>query len=138
MPDHVTLLVRDEEFIARFLEAFTDELPIDALFTEYIAWANNSNFEQLLTKIKSSAVRSLFKVSLIYERMAFYICYFIYARDLRKEEIIFLKKTTVHIYLNFVSFVQELHGQIPEVSSAGDARTAAADDRQQSGSLQNH
>lgn len=115
MPEHVMILMKDEEFISRFLESFTDELPIDVLFAEYIAWANATDFEQLLNKIRSPSVRSLFKVSLIYERMAFYICYFIYARDLRKEEIIFLKKITVHIYLNFVSFVQELHSQISEV-----------------------
>ena len=116
LPEHVQTLVSDEEYLARFLTAFTEESGVTNLFREYLAWVDKAGFEHILDKIGSQSTRNLFKVSLIYERMSFYICYYIYARDIRREEIIFLKKTTVHMYLNFIALVQDLHSQIPEVT----------------------
>lgn len=114
LPETAQILIRDEEFLVRFLSAFHDEGDLTPIFREYLVWVGTTDFQDLLDKVTSAPIRNLFKVSLIFERMSFYICYFIYARDFRKEEVIFLKKTTVHIYLNFIALVQELHGQIPE------------------------
>lgn len=110
------LLLKDEEFLSGFLRAFHEDCGVADLFSRYLLWVDTADLERLLDRIPSPQNRNLFKVALIYERMAFYICYYIYARDSRKEEIIFLKKTTVHIYLNFVALTHELSLQTPEVS----------------------
>ena len=78
-PEIVNLLVKDEEFLASFLSAFNYDSGVTDLFSRYLSWVDTADFDSLLERIVVPLSRSLFKVAFIYERMAFYICYFIYA-----------------------------------------------------------
>lgn len=127
----IETLLKDEEFLSGFLAAFHDEEDLTDLFSRYLVWVDTADFEGLLDSLAGSPSKGLFKVALIYERMSFYIFSFIYARDFRKEEIIFLKKTTVHIYLNFVALTHELAAHLPDVHSPDGPGPGPAEHRPQ-------
>ena len=111
----IMILIQNELFLSKFLKCFHNEEEIDDLFRNYTSWIENNDFQPILQILPDHALQSLYKVSLLYERMSFYICYFIYKQDFQKEEIIFLKKTAGYIYLNFIALIGDLKPFIPEV-----------------------
>ena len=111
----IMILIENEQFLSKFLKCFYNEEPIVDMFYEFNAWVEKTDFQPLIDKMSGPIAKNLCKVSLLYERMSLYICYFIYMMDFQKEEIIFLKKTTGYIYLNFILMVAQLKPFIPEV-----------------------
>lgn len=109
-------LKKNEEYLGKFLKDFQLEIDLTDSFKEYINWAEKNDFKPIIDNIQNPEIRNLFKISLLFERISFYICYFIYSNDFNKDETIFLKKTVIHIYLNFLALIQELRFLIPEVN----------------------
>lgn len=116
LTSQVMVLIQNEQYLARFLKAFHAEESIEQLFTQYLDWLENVDFQQLIDKISETTPQTLLKSALLFERMSLYICNFIYSNDFQKEEIIFLKKVAGYIYLNFASLVFQLLEKIPGVS----------------------
>ena len=112
----ISILKKNEEFLGKFLKDFQLETDLTDSFKEYINWAEENDFKPIIANIQNPEIQNLFKIFLLFERMSFYICYFIYSIDLNKDETIFLKKTVIHIYLNFLALIQELRFFIPEVN----------------------
>lgn len=112
----IEILLKDEIYLTEFLKYFQPDSTSSDPFPEYLNWAETKDFQLIIDKIHGQKTQILFKSSLLFERVSLYICYFIFKKDVHKEEIIFLKKTLLHIYLNFMALINELKSQISEVS----------------------
>lgn len=111
----IEILIKTEFYLSSFLWFFYNDKTIKDPFFEYLEWTIDENLQSIIDKIKNQNLKIKHKSALLFERVSLYICYFIFKKDVNKEETIFLKKTIIHIYLNFMALVKELRSFIPIV-----------------------
>lgn len=100
-----SLITKNENFLYQFLEAFNDQSDIFDLFNKYIDWIEENDFQPFLDLIVLLKPVIAIKTALICERMSLLVIFYLYTKGLYKTEIIFIKKTMMHVYKNH----QELH-----------------------------
>lgn len=112
---NLSLLPKNEEFLFQFLQCFHEQSDIFELFNRYIDWIEENDFQPFLDFISIVNSSNAAKVALICERMSLLIIFYLYTKGLYKTEIIFIKKTIMHVYKNFLEFQKSISSILREI-----------------------
>lgn len=105
---NLQLIFKHEEFLYNFLVAFNNQSDIHSLFNQYIDWIEENNFQPFLDLIAKSRPVNAIKIAFICERMSLLVIFYLYTKGLYRTEIIFIKKTMMHVYMNFREFYKTI------------------------------
>lgn len=114
----LSLLIKSEDFIHQFLECFNSQADIFDLFNKYIEWVEENDFQPFLDLIAVAYPANTFKIALICERMSLLVIFYLYTKGLYRTEIIFIKKTIIHVYRNFQEFFKTISQVLKEAQMA--------------------